>query len=78
MAKDVLNLTAAVPDVTLLPKLAEAMVYGASADNLNSYERSRILPELEAAVRDNWPYEPEAFLATNGGYNAVYTLMNAW
>ncbi len=73
----VLNLTAAVPDVTLLPKLAEAMVYGASADNLNSYERSRILPELEIAVRDGWPYEPEAFLATNGGYNAVYTLMNA-
>jgi DNA-binding transcriptional MocR family regulator len=74
---DVLNLTAAVPDVTLLPKLAEAMAYGASAENLNSYERNRILPELEAAVRQSWPYEPEAFLATNGGYNAVYTLMNA-
>ncbi|WFR97630.1 PLP-dependent aminotransferase family protein [Rhizobium tumorigenes] len=74
---DVLNLTAAVPDVTLLPKLTEAMVYGASAENLNSYERSRILPELEAAVREGWPYEPEAFLATNGGYNAVYTMMNA-
>jgi DNA-binding transcriptional MocR family regulator len=74
---DVLNLTAAVPDVTLLPNLAEAMAYGASAENLNSYERSRILPELEAEVRKSWPYEPEAFLATNGGYNAVYSLMNA-
>jgi DNA-binding transcriptional MocR family regulator len=73
----VLDLTAAVPDVTLLPKLSEAMAYGASAENLNSYERSRILPELEAAVRESWPYEPEAFLATNGGYNAVYTLMGA-
>lgn len=73
----VLNLTAAVPDVTLLPKLEAAMVYGASAENLNSYERNRILPELEAAVRETWPYEPEAFLATNGGYNAVYTLMHA-
>ncbi|MBO9127119.1 MULTISPECIES: aminotransferase-like domain-containing protein [unclassified Rhizobium] len=75
--EDVLNLTAAVPDVTLLPKLETAMAYGASAENLNSYERNRILPELEAAVRETWPYEPEAFLATNGGYNAVYTLMNA-
>ncbi|TCU20092.1 PLP-dependent aminotransferase family protein [Rhizobium sullae] len=73
----VLNLTAAVPDVRLLPPLAEALAYGASAENLNSYERSRILPELEAAVRRDWPYEPEAFLATNGGYNAVYTLLHA-
>ncbi|WP_413712024.1 PLP-dependent aminotransferase family protein [Rhizobium sp. Rhizsp82] len=73
----VLDLTAAVPDVRLLPKLAEAMAYGASAENLNSYERSRILPELEEAVRRSWPYEPEAFLATNGGYNAVYTLIHA-
>ena len=75
--KGVLDLTAAVPDVTLLPKLAKAMAYGASAENLNSYERSRILPELETEARKSWPYEPEAFLATNGGYNAVYTLIHA-
>ncbi len=74
---DVLDLTSAVPDVRLLPKLTEAMAYGASAENLNSYERSRILPELEEAVRKTWPYEPEALLATNGGYNAVYTLIQA-
>ncbi len=74
---DVLDLTSAVPDIRLLPNLTEAMAYGASAENLNSYERSRILPELEEAVRKTWPYEPEAFLATNGGYNAVYTLIQA-
>ena len=72
-----LDLTSAVPDAALLPPLAEAMAYGASAENLNSYERSRILPEFEEAVRKTWPYEPEAFLATNGGYNAVYTLIQA-
>src|SRR3954469_21307193 len=54
-----LNLTAAVPDVRLLPKLEAAMAYGASAENLNSYERSRILPELEEEVRKAWPYQPE-------------------
>jgi len=75
--EDILNLTAAVPDIRLLPPLAEAMAYGASAENLNSYERNRILPELEEEVRKKWPYEPEAFLATNGGYNAVYTLVHA-
>lgn len=74
---DVLNLTQAVPDTRLLPPLAQAMAYGASAEGVNSYERSRILPELEAAVRATWPYEAEAFLATNGGYNAVYTLFHA-
>jgi DNA-binding transcriptional MocR family regulator len=73
----ILNLTAAVPDIRLLPPLVDAMAYGASAENLNSYERNRILPELEAEVRKLWPYEPEAFLATNGGYNAVYTLVHA-
>ena len=73
----VLDLISASPDVTLLPPLAEALAYGASAQGLNSYERSRILPELEEAVRRTWPYEPGAFLATNGGYNAVYTLLHA-
>lgn len=73
----VLDLTMAVPDPALLPPLAQALTYGASADNLNSYERSRILPELEAEVRKSWPYDAEAFLAMNGGYNAVYTAIHA-
>lgn len=74
---DVLDLSKAVPDVRLLPPLADALAYGASAENLNSYDRIRILPELEDAVRPTWPYEPGAFLATNGGYNAVYALLHA-
>lgn len=74
---DVLDLSKAVPDVTLLPPLEEALRHGARAENLNSYDRIRILPELEQAARRDWPYEPEALLATNGGYNAVYTLLHA-
>lgn len=74
---DVLDLSQSVPDRRLLPPLAEALAYGASAEDLNSYARSRILPELEEAVRRDWPYEAESFLATNGGYNAVYTLLHA-
>lgn len=73
----VLDLTLAGPDAALLPRLAEAMAYGASVDDLNSYERSRIVPELKDAVSERWPYEAEAFLATNGGYNAVYTILHA-
>ena len=73
----VLDLTMAVPDRALLPGLENALFHAVSTEKLNSYERSRILPELEADVRRTWPYEAEAFLATNGGYNAVYTLIHA-
>ncbi|MBY2923781.1 PLP-dependent aminotransferase family protein [Rhizobium leguminosarum] len=76
-AAGVLDLTLAGPDAALLPRLAEAMAYGASVDDLNSYERSRIVPELKDAVSERWPYEAGAFLATNGGYNAVYTILHA-
>jgi len=73
----ILNLAIAEPDVALLPPLGAALAHGARAERLNSYERVRILPELEMAVRPDWPYEPGAFLATNGGYNAIYTLLHA-
>ncbi|MGO8440990.1 GntR family transcriptional regulator, partial [Rhizobium ruizarguesonis] len=33
--------------------------------------------ELKDAVSERWPYEAEAFLAPNGGYNAVYTILHA-
>jgi DNA-binding transcriptional MocR family regulator len=73
----VLDLSLATPDEDLLPPLTAALAHGAKAEGLNSYVRVTILPELEAAVRTFWPYEPEAFLATNGGYSAIYTLLNA-
>lgn len=73
----VLDLSLAVPDVALLPPLEAAMRHGANAETLNSYHRTPILPELQSAVEKRWPYQPEAFLATNGGYNAVYALLHA-
>ncbi|MET3616347.1 DNA-binding transcriptional MocR family regulator [Rhizobium aquaticum] len=73
----VLDLTFCVPDVALLPPLSEAMAYAASLDKVNSYERSRIIPELRDAVAGRWPYKPEAFLTVNGGYNGIYIAMHA-
>ncbi|QRM27716.1 PLP-dependent aminotransferase family protein [Microvirga sp. VF16] len=73
----VLDLTMAVPDHDLLPPLTQALMHAAQAENLNSYERTPILPELRAAVEPRWPYRPETFLATNGGYNAVYSTLHA-
>jgi aspartate/methionine/tyrosine aminotransferase len=74
---DTLELATALPDVNLLPPLEAALMHSAKAEVLNSYERVRILPELEAAIRPSRPYDPGAFLATQGGYNAVYTLLHA-
>ncbi len=74
---DALDLTLAVPDTALLPPLAEALAHAATVDKLNDYERSRIIPELQSAVTERWPYQPEAFLVTNGGYNAMYTAIRA-
>ena len=76
-APGALDLTMAVPDPALLPDLRQAMAYGASVDDLNSYARSRIISELRDAVERRWPYQAEAFLATNGGYNGVYIAVHA-
>ncbi|MEI4488287.1 PLP-dependent aminotransferase family protein [Frigidibacter sp. MR17.14] len=72
-----LDLTLAVPDRSLLPPLGAAMAHGVAVDGLNSYAREPILPELAEALAPIWPYEPEAMLATNGGYSAVYTVLQA-
>jgi DNA-binding transcriptional MocR family regulator len=74
---DALDLSLAVPDAALLPPLREALAQAASAENLNSYERTPILPALREAVAPHWPYRSDAFLATNGGYNAVYAVLHA-
>lgn len=74
---DVLDLSLAIPDVGLLPPLQGALAHAASVENLNSYERTPILPALRQAVLRQWPYAPDAFLATNGGYNAVYSVLHA-
>lgn len=74
---DVLDLSLAIPDVKLLPPLGEALAQAASAENLNSYERTPILPALRKAVAPHWPYPAAEFLATNGGFNAVYSVLHA-
>jgi DNA-binding transcriptional MocR family regulator len=73
----VLDLTLSVPDPALLPPLEEALRHGAAADNLHSYQRVPILPSLRHAIEARWPYPAEAFVATNGGYEAVHVTVQA-
>jgi DNA-binding transcriptional MocR family regulator len=67
----VADLTAAVPDPALLPDLTEALQHGIKAPTLNSYQREPIALALRDAAAAHWPYAPEAFLATNGGYDGL-------
>ena len=72
-----IDLTMAAPDPALLPPLQEALAAGAGAAALNSYQRVLILDSLRDAVAPSWCYRPEAYLATNGGYEAVHATLQA-
>lgn len=73
----VIDLTVAVPDPSLLPPLGEALLHGAEVEKLNSYVRVPILDTLQKAAKMRWPYGAEAYLAANGGYDAVYVTLQA-
>jgi len=65
------DLALSSPDPALLPDLHEAMQQGVSADNLNSYQREAIAPALLEAVKPDWPYDAPAFMAADGGFDAM-------
>ncbi len=69
--QDIINLSAAIPDRSLLPPLNEALAHVAQAPDINSYAKIRITAALERVCRTTWPYESEGFLATNGGFCAL-------
>lgn len=71
------DLTYASPDPALLPELAPALAASCQSQNLNSYHRELITPELHAAVSADWPYIAEALLATNGGFDGIQAVINA-
>jgi DNA-binding transcriptional MocR family regulator len=65
------SLAMASPDPTLLPDLRQAMLAGIASPQLNSYQREAISPQLQSAVTPRWPYPAEAWLATDGGFDAM-------
>lgn len=66
------DLTLAAPDPAYLPDLCRALAQGGHAVNLNSYRREPISRVLQQAIQPRWPYPAEAFLATDGGFDAMY------
>lgn len=65
------DLAMAAPDPTLLPDLQPALQAALRSPHLNSYLREAISPLLLAAIQPRWPYAAEAFLATDGGFDAM-------
>jgi DNA-binding transcriptional MocR family regulator len=72
-----INLSVSVPELELLPDLRYA-TGRISADGLNSYERERITPGLEAAVRPSWPYPAQSLLTTNAGYEGIHLVLSTF
>ncbi|MFT8209560.1 MAG: hypothetical protein ACMZI0_00985 [Symbiopectobacterium sp.] len=70
-------MTLSAPDPALLPNLSAALRHGLLAPNLNSYQRTAIIPELEQTVRSHWPYPAEAFITSDGGFDGMYLALQA-
>jgi len=68
----VAELSMALPDPALAPELGPALMHAARTEGLNSYKRDQITTVLRDAMLPRWPFVPEALLATNGGFEAVY------
>lgn len=76
--KNNLNLSKAIPDPALFPPLERVFSRAVNVSGLNGYDRINIIPELKQVAKSIWPYEAEAFMATNGGYDAIYSVLKAF
>ncbi len=75
--KTKVDLTYSGPDPALLPAMQDALCYASKTPNIHSYERQTITPELKQAVVDHWPYQAQAFMATNGGFDGLQAVLSA-
>lgn len=73
----VLDLTLAAPDPALLPDAVHAMQQAEQDPELNFYERPRIAARLQRAAEASWPWEPQSWLAVNGGYEGLLLLLSS-
>ncbi|KAB8313382.1 aminotransferase class I/II-fold pyridoxal phosphate-dependent enzyme [Erwinia endophytica] len=69
------DLAMASPDPALLPDLEQAMLQGIQCPQLNSYQRAPITQPLLDAIKPDWPYQAEDWLATDGGFDAMNCIM---
>lgn len=74
-SRDLRHLT---PDPSLLPsRLTDALQESLHIKHVNTYSTIPILAELEDAVRETWPYNPQSFLSTHGGSDGLALTLRA-
>jgi DNA-binding transcriptional MocR family regulator len=72
-----LDLSTGTPDPELLPDIAAIAGRVARRTLTTSYQEQPVLPELEAILRDRWPFEPEAITVVDGALDAVDRITTA-
>ena len=70
------DLTMGTPDPELLPPLAPALQKVQLDSTVTSYLDEPVIPELEALLRADWPFEPERFTIVNGAQDGVERIVN--
>ncbi|BBH71338.1 GntR family transcriptional regulator [Actinoplanes sp. OR16] len=71
------DLSTGVPDPALLPDLSEALRRIGDGRWAGSYLDAPVLPELEAVLRERWPYPPERLTVVDGAMDALDRIAGA-
>jgi DNA-binding transcriptional MocR family regulator len=72
------DLSTGIPDHDLLPSLTQALRrIGRAPPATTSYLDSPVLPELEALLRERWPYPPEQLTIVDGALDALDRITGA-
>ncbi|MGU3434918.1 PLP-dependent aminotransferase family protein [Actinomycetes bacterium M1A6_2h] len=71
------DLSRGTPDPALLPDLSTALKTVAGTDLAANYLGDAVLPELDAAMRATWPFEPDRIAVMDGALDAVDRLLRA-
>lgn len=66
-----LDLSTGTPDSSLLPDLGEVLARVSGRTLTNSYLDQPVLPALEAALRERWPFTPEEITVVDGAMDAL-------
>jgi len=66
-----LDLSTGTPDPDLLPDLGRVVAKVSRQSLTSSYLDQPVLPELDAALRDGWPFVPEDLTVVDGAMDAL-------
>ena len=66
-----LDLSTGTPDSSLLPDLGSALARVSSQTLTSSYLDHPVLPQLEEALRQRWPFVPEELTVVDGAMDAL-------